>query len=70
MIPSVIRAEPPRDGFGASRRDGMGRRGAQARFYSPKAVSRKERRDMGDGFDRLKQRKEIHRRRGEEEDVA
>jgi hypothetical protein len=45
MIPSVIRAEPPRDDFGASLRDGMERRDARARFYSPKAIPRKERRD-------------------------
>jgi hypothetical protein len=43
----VIRAEPPRDGFGASLRDGMERRDARARFYSPKAVPIKERKDLG-----------------------
>jgi hypothetical protein len=42
----VIRAELPRDGFGASRRDEMERKDAGTRFYSPKAVPRKEGRDL------------------------
>jgi hypothetical protein len=49
-VPSVVRAEPPRDGFGASLRDGMERRGARARFYSPKAVPRKEGEDLEGKF--------------------
>jgi hypothetical protein len=55
----VIRAEPPRDGFGASLRDRMERRSARTRFYSPKAVPRKEGRDLGNGFDRWLRWKEI-----------
>jgi hypothetical protein len=55
----VIRAEPPRDGFGASLRVGMERRGVRARFYSLKAVPRKERRDLRNGFDRWLRWKKI-----------
>jgi hypothetical protein len=69
-VPSVVRAEPPRDGFGASLRDGMERRGARARFYSPEAVPRKEGEDLDSdsvsGYDG----KKSDSRRGKEEDVA
>jgi hypothetical protein len=70
MVTSVIRAEPPRDSFGASLRDRMERRGARTRFYSLKAVPRKEREGFGLGFGWRQRRKEIRHRCGEEEDVA
>jgi hypothetical protein len=42
----VVRAETPRNGFGASLRGGMERRGARTRFYRPKTVPRKEGEDL------------------------
>jgi hypothetical protein len=66
----VVRAEPSRDGFGALLRGRMERRGVRARFYSPKAVPRKEGEDLEGKFRSVKQWKEIGRRRGKEEDVV
>jgi hypothetical protein len=66
----VVRAEPPRDGFGASLRGGMERRGARARFYSPKAIPRKEVKDLDSDSIGGNDGRKSDSRRGKEEDVA
>jgi hypothetical protein len=47
----VLRATPSWDGSDAPRRNRMERKDVRARFYSPKAIPRKERGDWVERFD-------------------
>jgi hypothetical protein len=70
MVPTVVRAEPSQDGFGASLRGRMKQRGARARFYSPKAVPRKEGEDLDSDSVGGNDGRKSGSRRGKEEDVV
>jgi hypothetical protein len=65
----VVRAEPSRGGFGALLRGRMERKGARARFYSSKAVPRKEGEDLDSDSVGGNDGRKSDSRRGKEEDV-